>query len=95
VNAIESVHANIALQIINTDHRASMLWVDTTPIVKKINMLTSGCNTYELRARGPLAGRIALRVYTKKCTQLVIQARGILAEEYAFTNQASWSIIKK
>ena len=40
---------------------------------------------YRLIARGPLAGWIVLRAYNKKkCDQITIQARGLLAEEYSF-----------
>ncbi len=43
---------------------------------------------YELLARGPLAGFICLRAANKnKCAQITIQARGLLAEEYAYTHK--------
>lgn len=43
---------------------------------------------YELLARGPLAGFICLRASdANRCTQITIQARGLLAEEYAYTHR--------
>jgi hypothetical protein len=43
---------------------------------------------YELLARGPLAGFICLRALdANKCRQITIQARGLLAEEYAYTHR--------
>lgn len=48
---------------------------------------------YELLARGPLAGFICLQVLdTNKCTQITIQARGLLAEEYAYTHRSDTHI---
>jgi hypothetical protein len=40
---------------------------------------------YDLLARGPIAGWIALKARTAQCTSLIIQARGLLAQEYAYT----------
>lgn len=50
---------------------------------------------YTLRARGPIAGNIALKAKTANCHQLTIQARGLLAEEYAFSNRTSYTLLKK
>lgn len=47
---------------------------------------------YELLARGPLAGCVCLYALNKnKCTQITIQARGLLAEEYAYTHKNEMS----
>jgi len=41
---------------------------------------------YSIIARGPLAGAIARKAITKKaCKQFTVQARGLLAQEYAYT----------
>lgn len=48
---------------------------------------------YELLARGPFAGFICVHAMdhdalrTNRCTQITIQARGLLAEEYAYTHR--------
>lgn len=43
---------------------------------------------YELRARGPLAGYVCLHALTKhSCRKITIQARGLLAEEYAYAHR--------
>ena len=45
-------------------------------------------NDYEIIARGPLAGNIAFYALDfKKCHKLTIQARGLLAQEYAYHAQ--------
>jgi hypothetical protein len=58
--------------------------------IKFLQKLLALYNCYELTARGPLAGYICLHAYTlPACTQLVIQIRGLLAEEYAYTHQTN------
>lgn len=50
---------------------------------------------YTLTARGPIAGYIALHAAPKTmCQQLIIQARGLLAEEYAYAHQHENYFIK-
>jgi len=49
---------------------------------------------YELIARGPFAGYIALHARTTACQKLIIQARGLATEEYAFTHQKSNPIMR-
>ena len=49
------------------------------------HVLRAHKNSYELTARGPLAGWICMRAITALCTSFTIQARGLLAEEYAYT----------
>lgn len=45
---------------------------------------------YHLIARGPIAGLIAKKAYTTRaCKSLIIQARGLLADEYAYTHARS------
>lgn len=58
-----------------------------TPI-QQLKQILAQYATYELIARGPLAGYIALQAYNQKhCTHLIIQARGLLAEEYTYTHR--------
>ena len=42
---------------------------------------------YTVSARGPLAGYIAKKALTSDCKTLIIQARGLLAQEYAYTHR--------
>lgn len=41
-------------------------------------------SSYDLLARGPLAGFICQKAYGASCNELTIQARGLLSEEYAY-----------
>jgi hypothetical protein len=53
-------------------------------------------SAYELIARGPLAGFLALQAYnTKKCNRFIIQARGLLAEEYRYTHEHEKNIFMR
>lgn len=49
---------------------------------------------YTLRARGPLAGWICQQAATINCSDLTIQARGLLTQEYLFTHQSYWWLKK-
>lgn len=55
--------------------------------VRQLKPILTSLADYDLIARGPLAGWIALRASSKKCSSLLIQARGLLAEEYAYAHQ--------
>ena len=48
---------------------------------------------YSLKARGPLAGWIALKAQTNKCKNIIIQARGILVEEYEMAHPKAKNIL--
>ncbi len=50
--------------------------------------------TYAFYARGPLAGAIALYARCAACKAITIQARGLLAEEYAYAHQEEQHSIK-
>ena len=67
----------------------SFLWQQSLQL-KKILKKISG--HYELSARGPLAGIIAKQAATKFCAILTVQARGLLAEEHAYTHKNSYGI---
>ncbi len=44
--------------------------------------------SYTISARGPIAGAIAVRAaHTQRCQELVIQARGLVAAEYAYDQE--------
>ena len=46
--------------------------------------------SYSITARGPLAGWIALQEINDACSNITIQARGLLAEEYWYANAHQW-----
>ena len=52
---------------------------------RQLKLLRIKWDEYEVVARGPLAGWIAQKINTIK--QLIIQARGLAAEEYRYTHQ--------
>jgi hypothetical protein len=54
----------------------------------QLKKILSYFDQYELLARGPLAGFICLHALRKdRCVGVTIQARGLLAEEYAYTHR--------
>ncbi|HJM68375.1 MAG TPA: hypothetical protein QGF02_00355 [Candidatus Babeliales bacterium] len=46
--------------------------------------------SYTITTRGPLAGWIALQGMSDACSNVTIQARGLLAEEYWYANSREW-----
>jgi hypothetical protein len=62
------------------------LWVVLSQLTRIIRTYTS----YTLHARGPHAGWLARAAVTKACASIVIQARGLLAQEYLYTNTNHW-----
>jgi len=50
---------------------------------------------YEIIARGPHAGWLALHALTTSCTSICIQARGLLAAEYAYVHQQESRLLWK
>jgi len=50
---------------------------------------------YTIMARGPIAGYVAVRAQTQNCQQITIQARGLLAEEYGYTNNNNQNLLFK
>jgi hypothetical protein len=61
----------------------------------RVNPFLQQFSSYSLVARGPLAGLIAQRTMNSKCTGLILQARGLLAQEYVFAKKNSTNIFKK
>jgi hypothetical protein len=51
--------------------------------------------SYSITARGPFAGYIALHAQDNRCKQLIIQARGLAAQEYAYTHQHQFTWLHK
>lgn len=60
------------------------------PAISQLHTVLKKFSAFNLIARGPLAGYICLKAsYKTACTSLKIQARGLLAEEYAYTYKNS------
>lgn len=55
--------------------------------VKAVRLLCADHTNYRIIARGPFAGYIALHAVTATCTTITIQARGLVAQEYAYAHQ--------
>lgn len=61
---------------------------------KQLQKILGMFDTYELIARGPLAGLCAYYTSLKHCQSFTIQARGLLTEEYRYTHQTSSRIMR-
>lgn len=53
----------------------------------RVYLFVRNLHTYELFARGPFAGYIARTAATSSCTHITIQARGLAAQEYRFSQE--------
>lgn len=53
----------------------------------RVYLFVRNLPSYELFARGPFAGYIARIAATRCCTRISIQARGLAAQEYRFTQE--------
>lgn len=56
------------------------------PAIRQARHLLQKYHQYEIIARGPFAGYIALHAATQHCNNITIQARGLVAQEYAYTH---------
>ncbi len=68
--------------------------ISLIPTAIKLRHILKNYQEYELIARGPIAGWLALRAIDEQCASLIIQARGLMAEEYRLA-RASDSGLKK
>lgn len=66
--------------------------ISLLPSLMRLKKALKQFDQYELIARGPFAGWLALHAINEQCTALTIQARGLVAEEYKMT-QGSASLI--
>jgi hypothetical protein len=67
----------------------TLLWHQSLQLKK---ILKTYKHSYQLYARGPLAGIIAQQAVTSDCTALTLQARGLLAKEHSYTYKNSSGI---
>ena len=95
---VNLAHRNISLIILRRFGPLDLLlhWLYAQQLIRLLSPYTY----YELRARGPFAGNIALRAIAHyrrdaRCTKLTIQARGLAAEEFRWTHRTRWSIARK
>ncbi len=52
-------------------------------------------DSYELKARGPLAGWLAYKSLNDQCEKFTVQARGLLAQEYLYRHGGAKNMLKK
>lgn len=57
--------------------------------IKDVHTYLAQCNTYQIISRGPFAGYIALHATTPHCKNIIIQVRGLAAQEYAYAHKQS------
>lgn len=65
------------------------------PAIKQTRHYLNQFQSYTITARGPFAGYIALHAVTNGCQQIIIQARGLAAQEYAYVHQQHYSWFKR
>jgi len=56
----------------------------------QLKTILKNYNNYSFIARGPFAGYLCQHVKTNNCSQVIIQARGLLAEEYDYTHKKNY-----
>lgn len=69
--------------------------ISLLPAALHLKCILASFSSYALRARGALAGMIALQAHTKKCTALTIQVRGLLAAEYEYEHKNQMSLMHR
>ncbi len=83
IERYQNLHPNLHLHLV----KRWRFWGDVNFYrdFKQLRTFLYQFKSYEIIARGALAGRVALFSGIRgRCTKLVIQARGLLAEEYAY-----------
>lgn len=78
-------HANITF-VIFEKKRFWCTW-SLWPAIDKVRTHLEKYDEYQITSRGPFAGYIALHAATKNCKDIIIQARGLAAQEYAYTHK--------
>ena len=94
LDRIKSLHKRLHLHI----YKKTKIFLGTFSLLleqKKIKKILKQFDTYTLKARGPIAGALAQQSITPQCAELIIQARGLLAEEYQYSSKTNSNIIKK
>lgn len=88
------VHEN--LQITLLPQKNFLTTLSLSPAIKALRAHVAPYSTYRLIARGPFAGYICNKALSPiACLSLIIQARGALAEEYAYTNKANSTMLTR
>jgi hypothetical protein len=77
---LQKTHPRLSLKI----YKKTMFlgWLSLIWGAWQLNSFLTPLKQYYLISRGPFASLIAQKALTSNCTQLIIQARGLLAEEY-------------
>lgn len=94
IEKISALHKNLRITILHKIPyigRMSMQYA-----AWQLKKILSEYALYSLRARGPLAGYICTLVAQKnQCSELLIQARGLLAAEYEYAHAHEKNYLKK
>ena len=91
-NEINNIHPHLHLVIFKRSFFISQIFLYFES--RKLKNLLRTLRSYELIARGSLAGVIAQKSLNADCEKLIIQARGLLAEEYAYHHRDAHWILK-
>ncbi len=59
--------------------------------IKDVRTYLAQYNTYQIISRGPFASYIALHAATLHCKNIIIQVRGLAAQEYAYAHKQSFN----
>ncbi len=91
-NEINNMHSNLQLVIFKRNFFISshFLFFES----RKLKKLLKTMRSYEIIARGSLAGVIAQKSLDVCCEKIIIQARGLLAEEYKYYHRNAPFILK-
>ncbi len=93
---LEKIHALIKTKFLTTEAISFVLykkysfigWPNLWLAARQLKKFLGSLPAYTIRARGPLAGAIALRAATiPQCQELIIQARGLAAAEYLYDHE--------
>ena len=82
IKKLNSLHPRLTITIFKKTFFLG--WISLAIGSWQLQSILSQLKYYTVIARGPLAGLIAKKTVTHHCSQLILQARGLLAEEHRF-----------
>lgn len=83
INSLQKLHPRLHIKLFRKTFFLG--WLSLIFGSQQLYSYLEPLKEYILIARGPLAGLIAQKARTQTCTHLTLQARGLLAEEHAFS----------
>ncbi|MFT6765164.1 MAG: hypothetical protein ACJAZS_000031 [Alteromonas naphthalenivorans] len=87
INRLNKLHPRLSLKLFKKT--IFLGWPSLALGAWQLKTFLTVLTHYSLIARGPLAGLITQRALTSHCMNLTLQARGLLAKEYAFSTTNS------